>query len=85
MIKSFTERMAAEEKRVALETLSLSERLLAQILLQLMAVQSNYQLADRADRLRMSGLSTAQAAALLDTTPATLNVVKARRKKPSVA
>jgi hypothetical protein len=73
--------MAEQDKREALETLSLSERLLAQILLQLMAVQSNYGLADRADRLRQAGLSTAQAAALLDTTPAAINVVKARARK----
>ena len=80
-IRSFTARQADAERRAALETLSLTDRLLAHVLIELMEIRRRRDAGDLTDRLRRVGLSTTQIAALLDTTPASLAVAVGRRRR----
>jgi len=80
-VRSFAERQSDAEKRDALASMTLTERLLAAILLQLLAMQASRDQAELAAPLKRAGLSTNQIAALLDTTPASLAVAKRRAQQ----
>lgn len=82
-IRPFTERMADAERRKALGTLTLTERLLAHVLIELMETRGRNGQAGLTKRLRHVGLNTKQIAALLDTTPESLAVAEARRRRKS--
>lgn len=85
MVKSFSQRRAAAEKAEALETMTVTERLLAHILIELFDARAHWSMHERAQRLKQAWLSTQQAAALLDTTPATLAVLKRRESAQGTA
>jgi transcriptional regulator len=82
--RSFEARHADEQKREALDTITMTERLLAHILIELMESRASRKQADFARRLRHVGFSTKQVAALLDTTPAALYVTERRERPESV-
>ena len=82
-IRSFRQRMADEDTRETLEGLSLTERLLVQILIELMHTRGRCGQTAIARRLRVVGFSTKQIAALLHTTPASLAVAKRRAEGDS--
>ncbi len=79
-IRSFEARQAETAKRDALDTITLTERLLAEILIELMETRAARTQIAIARRLKRAGFSTKQAAALLDTTPAALAVGERREK-----
>lgn len=79
-VKSFAKRRAEAERRDVLDTLTLTERLLVNILIELMETRAHRNQAEIAERLTRVGLSTKQIAAVLDTTPETL-AVAARRQR----
>jgi hypothetical protein len=79
-IRSFAERQAEKDKHEALETVTMTERLLAHILIELMETRGRRGPAALARRLEVIGFSTKAAAALLDTTPASLAVAKQRER-----
>jgi hypothetical protein len=79
-----SQRRVARRKRAAAgegQELSLTDRLLAQILIELMETRGRQGYAAIAARFRSAGLSSKQVAAVLDTTPASLAVIKHRSEK----
>lgn len=84
-VRSFAERHADEQKREALETMTLTERLLAHVLIELMEMRSRRGYAAIASRLRHVGLSSKQIAALLNTTPASLAIIQSRTDESGTA
>lgn len=85
MPRAFAERQAEAAKQDALETVTMTERLLAHILIELMETRARRKQVDIARRLRAVGFSTKQVAALLDTTPASLSVGENREKREDQA
>jgi hypothetical protein len=81
MPKSFAARLADQEHREALESLSCTERLLALLLLELRGLREPLRAAEAAALLQRAGLSPRQIAALLDTTPASLSVARHRARE----
>jgi hypothetical protein len=77
-IRSFAARQAEAQKQDVLDRFTLTERLLVEILIQLLGIQTHCDQAHIASRLKKVGLTTKQIAALLDTTPASLAVSRAR-------
>ncbi len=80
-IRSFSARLAEKEQQDALETVTLSNRLLAHVLIELMDTRGHRPMEAIATRLQQIGFSAKQAAALLDTTPAALAVGRQRARK----
>ena len=77
-IQSFAERRAAADRADAISVVSTTERLLAAILVELLSVRAERGLGELSQRLQAVGFSRLQAAALLNTTAATLAVSERR-------
>lgn len=78
---SFAERQRRRDEREALSVITVTERLLVLILLELMATRAHRSTAESADVLARAGFSTRQIAGLLGTSEATINVSKNRARK----
>lgn len=77
-IRSLSQRLAAADVAEALKSITATEHLLALILIELMQTRGNRGYAELSKVLRGVGFSQAQAAAILQTTTATLSVSEHR-------
>lgn len=84
-IKSFSQRRSEAERREALSVVTMTERLLALILIELRETRSHRKSAEHAISLQDIGFSKAQAAAILGTTTACLYVLEHRHREAESA
>jgi len=84
-IGTFAERQAAKQRRDALAGITTTEHLLALILIELRETRGHQLTADHAAMLERVGFSRAQVAAILDSSPASLHVLKRRRDRGDAA
>ena len=84
-IRSFAKRQAEAEKQDVLAGFTTTERLLVEILIQLLSMQARRDMSELAAPLKRAGLTTKQVAALLDTSPASLAVTTRRRRLKETA
>ena len=75
------QKLTDEAKQEALEGISLTERLLVHILIELMETRYRHSHVELSTRLKAVGLTTKQVAAFLDTTPGSLAVMSYRKKR----
>lgn len=80
-IRSLAQRLAEEDRRAAMATVTRTERLLALLLVELMQTRANRETAELGATLKQAGFSQPQSAALLGTTQATLAVVAHRQRR----
>jgi hypothetical protein len=77
-IRSFKQRLADADRREAMSTVTMTERLLSLILIELKETRRHRKSADHARTLQGIGFSREQAAAILGTTAASLGVLERR-------
>lgn len=78
--RSVNQQAADNARRDVLTTIGTTEHLLALILIELMSTRANRGYAELSKRLRGVGFSSAQVAAILDTSTASLYVIESRSR-----